>query len=86
MPVMNALYDLENDIGETINLFDEHPGVVNALSTKLDACRKDIGDKATGIKGENTRPVGKVSNPKVLSHADPNHPLIVAMYDINDRG
>jgi arylsulfatase A len=86
MPVMNALYDLENDIGETINLFDEHPEVVSALSAKLDACRKDIGDKAMEIKGENIRPAGQVSDPKVLSHADPDHPLIVAMYDINDRG
>ena len=83
---MNALYDLENDIGETINLFDRHPEVVSYLSAKLDICRKDIGDKATATKGENTRPVGKVTNPKVLSHADPNHPLIIAMYDINDRG
>ena len=86
MPVINALYDLENDISETINLFDEHPEVVFNLSAKLDACRKDIGDKATGIKGENTRPVGKVTNPKPLSHTDPNHPLVIAMYDINDRG
>ena len=40
MPVINALYDLENDISETINLFDEHPEVVCNLSAKLDACRK----------------------------------------------
>ncbi len=80
------LYDLESDIGESKNLFDSHPDVVAALTVKLDSCRRDIGDEATGIRGENIRPAGRVDYPDTLTHYDPEHPYIVAMYDSKDRG
>ena len=83
---VNELYDLDSDIGEAINVYDSHPDVVEALTAKLDSCRKDIGDAATGAKGENVRPVGRIDNPDTLTHYDPEHPYIVAMYDLKDRG
>jgi len=77
----NELYDLDADIGETTNVIDEHPEVVKDLEARADACRRDIGDAATGVVGENIRPAGKVDNPKPLTQYDPNHPYIVALYD-----
>ncbi len=34
------LYDLENDPGETVNLWDDHPEVVGRLLTLLESCRR----------------------------------------------
>jgi arylsulfatase A-like enzyme len=80
------LYDLQSDIGETTNVYAEHPSVVEALQAKLEACRRDLGDSATGALGENVRPLGRVDNPDTLTHYDPDHPYIIAMYDLRDRG
>ena len=83
---MAELYDLETDIGEQNNVYDAHPEVVAELTARLDACRRDLGDEATGFVGENVRPIGHVDNPDTLTHYDPDHPYMVAMYDLEDRG
>ncbi len=83
---MKALYDLEADIGENNNVYDQQPDVVKALTAKMEACQKDIGDEATGVQGENIRPIGRVDKPDTLTHFDPEHPYIIAMYDLKDRG
>ncbi len=83
---IRELYDLESDIGESQNLFDSRPDVVSALTAQLDSCRRDIGDDATGVTGENIRPAGRVDNADTITHYDPEHPYIVAMYDTEDRG
>lgn len=83
---IRELYNLEEDPGETQNLYDLHPEVVKALSKKMDACREDLGDEALGIEGRNIRPAGRVSHPDTLTHYDPEHPYIIAMYDLKDRG
>ena len=83
---IKELYDLETDPGENNNLYEKHPDIVKTLTEKMDACRKDIGDEATGIKGENIRPAGRVENPDTLTHFDPEHPYIIAMYDLKERG
>jgi arylsulfatase A len=80
------LYDLEADIGETTNRYAEEPAVVAALMAKLDACRQDLGDAVTGVTGQNRRPVGRVAQPDTLTHYDPDHPYIIALYDLKDRG
>ncbi|HRW09761.1 MAG TPA: sulfatase [Caldilineaceae bacterium] len=80
------LYNLETDIGETTNLYDKHPKIVADLEAQLAACRLDMGDAMTGVVGENVRPVGRVENPDTLTHYDPEHPYIIAMYDLQDRG
>ena len=83
---LQELYDLDSDMGETQNVYDQHPDVVKDLNKKIDVCRKDLGDEAAGVKGENIRPAGRVENPDTLTHLDPDHPYMVAMYDLKERG
>ncbi|MGA1195004.1 MAG: sulfatase [Candidatus Latescibacterota bacterium] len=83
---IQELYDLEYDIGETNNVYDQHPNIVKDLMAKIEACRQDIGDEAVGIEGQNIRPVGRVENPDTLTHYDPDHPYFIAMYDLPQRG
>ena len=42
-----------------------------------------IGDDVTGTQGANRRPVGRVEDAKPLTTYDPDHPYIVAMYDMH---
>jgi len=55
-----ALYDLDNDIGETTNVMSENPAVVARLKKAADLCRTELGDKNRKQKGDGVRPVGKV--------------------------
>ncbi len=50
------LVDLETDIGETKNLADKFPKIVQELKNKAQWAREDIGDY--GIKGKNSRSIG----------------------------
>jgi arylsulfatase A-like enzyme len=84
--VIDELYDLENDPGETANIFDEHPDIVARLGALIDACRQDLGDEVNGITGNDVRPAGRVENPETLTHYDPEHPYIYAEYDKAERG
>ena len=84
--VIRELYDLEADPGETMDLADHNPEVVERLTAAIARCRHDLGDDAEGIAGDNVRPHGRVSNPDTLTHYDPTHPYIMAMYDLQDRG
>lgn len=83
---VRELYDLDADVGEMVNLYNEHPEVVSDLMARIDACRRDLGDEATGVNGENVRPIGRVDNPKPLTKYDQSHPYIIAMYDKYQRG
>lgn len=80
------LYDLQADPGETVNRYADEPGMVAALNARLAACREDLGDDACGIAGCRVRPIGRVANPDTLTHLDPNHPYIMAHYDLKPRG
>ena len=50
---VKELYDLNDDIGETINVYDRHPDVVAKLEGFLEECRRDLGDSAKEITGAN---------------------------------
>lgn len=80
------LYDLDNDIGETKNLYDQYSEIVKMLEKYMVQCREDLGDESSGIQGENTRPVGKVENPHTLTNYNPDHPYIIGEYDNKDFG
>ncbi len=80
------LYDLENDIHESINLAERNPNVVAQLQKKLESCRQDIGDRRTGVEGQNCRPIGRVPEGRSLTAYDENHPYIVAEYDLPHVG
>lgn len=75
------LYNLEHDIGEANNVADLNPKMVTRLKDLIEKCKLDIGDKSSGEKGRNCRPVGRVENSDTLTHYDPNHPYIEALYE-----
>jgi arylsulfatase A-like enzyme len=54
-----ALFDLENDIGETTDVADQHPDVLERLKGLADRMRQDLGDTATKQPGTGRRPPGK---------------------------
>ncbi len=83
-PFQRALYNLEADPGESRNLYEANPGIVAELSQLLESCRKDLGDEARGVTGENIRPVGCVSQPALLTGYDPEHPYMIDEYDLDD--
>ena len=56
-----ALYNLDEDIGESRNVAAQHPDVVARLGKHLSRCRADLDNPA------NCRPVGKNTNPRYLT-------------------
>ncbi len=55
-----SLFDLEADIGETTNVAEEHPDVVERLLKFVEAARDDLGDAATKRRGTGTREPGRI--------------------------
>ncbi|MFT4709431.1 MAG: arylsulfatase A [Planctomycetota bacterium] len=55
-----ALFDLEQDIGESRNVAADFPEVVAALSALGDNMRHELGDKLTDIQGAENREPGRV--------------------------
>lgn len=58
-----ALFDLDQDIGETRDVSREHPEVVQQLQALADAARADLGDSAGKWIGAGVRSPGKIDNP-----------------------
>jgi arylsulfatase len=58
VPVREALYNLETDIGEQKDVKRDHKDIVERLRGYADAIRGDIGDTRTDVEGKNVRPVG----------------------------
>lgn len=83
---LRDLYDLQADPGETTNLYDQHPEIVEQLQGLLDACREDMGDAVTETKGKNVREKGWVQNAVPLAIYDENYPYIEAEYDLSECG
>ena len=84
---MRELYDLQNDPAEQNNLYDDHPETVSRLAAAAEATRKDLGDSYTTTpKSAARRRKGKVKHPRSLSEYNPDHPYIIAIYDVKDRG
>ncbi len=82
----HALHNLETDIGETTDVSAENPEIVEDLTARLAAHRRDVGDTLTGVEGANCRPIGRVANPKPLTEYDPDCPYICAEYDTAESG
>jgi arylsulfatase A len=55
-----ALFDLEQDPGETTNLAAEQPDVVARLQEFAEHAREDLGDSAMDRPGKNVRPAGSI--------------------------
>jgi arylsulfatase len=54
-----ALYDLENDIGEAIDVSAAHPEIVERLDALADSVREVLGDRLTDRRGTEVRPPGR---------------------------
>jgi hypothetical protein len=58
------LYDLEKDVGETMNVIDQYPEVVRELKSLADKAREELGDHLTGAKGKMNREPGRIVTQK----------------------
>tara|TARA_B110000211_G_scaffold233474_1_gene299828 strand:- start:4297 stop:5712 length:1416 start_codon:yes stop_codon:yes gene_type:complete len=56
------LYDLSNDLREQHDVASQHPEMVEKISKIADSIRLVLGDRLTGIKGKEVRPVGQIDN------------------------
>ena len=83
---MLELYDLAADPAESRDLGGDRPDIVRELQALLDQWRRDLGDDATGVKGEGVRAIGRVADPKPLTTFDAAHPYFMAEYDLHHRG
>ena len=52
----------------------------------IDAAREDLGDEAANAAGANCRPIGRLDHGVPLTEYREDHPYIVAMYDLPQRG
>ena len=57
-----ALFNLENDIGETTNVAEQNPDVVARLQKLAEEARADLGDTAQKRKGSGVRPAGQLQS------------------------
>ena len=83
---LHELYDLDADVGETLNVIDDHPDVVARLAELAEGARSSLGDARLERVGSEVRPIGRVDDPAPLTVYDPDHPYVVAEYDLADRG
>jgi hypothetical protein len=63
-PIEPQLYNLDSDIGETIDVASDHPEIVARLLAHVERARKDLGDGDQ--PGARQRPAGHVENPEPL--------------------
>ena len=59
------LFDLKQDVGETIDLASKHPDVVERLKRYADQAREDLGDALNQRKGEGVRGSGQLGADEV---------------------
>jgi len=83
---VKLLFDLDKDVSEDNNLYDDYPGIVNELTEIYLDYRSKLGDSLTETIGTENRPCGFTENPVALTVYDLEHPYIIAEYDKNDVG
>ncbi len=54
------LFDLKADVGESKNVADQHPEIVQRLKDLAEVARADLGDKLTKRKGDGIRGPGRL--------------------------
>jgi hypothetical protein len=59
------LYNLSEDIGETNNVIDEYPDIVETLKSIGDRARYELGDRLTNIHGKENREPGRIGSKRV---------------------
>ena len=83
---ITELYNLEEDPGESNNLYPMYPGIVEALTMQIQAMKNILGDDIDGIEGSECRPVGNVAEGVPLTKYDANYPYMYELYDLSDWG
>ena len=73
-------------MGETQDVKDQYPQIVEELAKRTAVIREELGDQPSGQPGYACRPCGIVENPVTLTVYEEDHPYIVAMYDKDDVG
>ena len=65
-----ALYDLEEDIGETTDVSTQYPEVLARLDALAEEARERLGDRLQGRVGSEVRPPGRKSfeRPETVAH------------------
>ncbi|MCA9236222.1 MAG: sulfatase [Planctomycetales bacterium] len=56
-----VLFDLRADRGETADVADQHPEIVERLLAEAEQARAELGDKLTAAAGSGVRPPGRVA-------------------------
>ncbi len=56
-----ALFDLQNDLSQQIDLSSTYPEVVQRLKAHADRARQELGDSRTNVQGTGVRPPGRVN-------------------------
>jgi hypothetical protein len=54
-----SLYNLDSDLGETTNVAEQHPDVVERLLDLAESARADLGDSLTNRDGSGVRKSGE---------------------------
>jgi arylsulfatase len=55
------IYELDKDVGETTNVADKHPDVVERLASLAEKARRELGDSLTSRAGKGVREPGRVA-------------------------
>jgi hypothetical protein len=55
-----ALYDLESDPNELVDVKAKHPGVVVEMSARANGMRQRLGDRLSSIEGDEVRGPGRL--------------------------
>lgn len=84
--VIAELFDLDTDIGETTDIAADRPDVVERLHAAAERFRHELGDGVLGVAGTACRPAGRVDDARTLTLLDDDHPMVIAEYDLSDRG
>lgn len=56
------LYNLATDIGESVDVADQHPELVGYLSQLADSVRQVLGDRVLDIQGQEVRAAGQLAS------------------------
>ncbi|WP_194775843.1 sulfatase family protein [Pararhodonellum marinum] len=57
-----ALYDLQEDIAESVSVLEDHPEIVKKMHELAEIARQDMGDALTEREGANLREPGRVES------------------------
>ena len=70
-----ALFDLENDVGETVNVAEEYPEVVKTIEGFAERMRAELGDSSTNQKGVGVREPGHLEEGDLRFEWKPGEPI-----------